>query len=431
MPEHPRRVALIRLGDELCELAGHLAAAEARWLCLLADFDREEGWAEYGCRSCAHWLSWKLGLDRRTAREKVLVARDLEDLPVIRAAFLAGGLTYAKVRAVTRIATPETDELLAEFAKVATGAHLETLGRGYRQSKTEGGSAEPPSTFVRYRVADDGSIVGSFRLPPAEGMVFVTALDAERRCQYDDVPLDERPEVDEQCAVALLAMANKDLADIDPSGNRFMITVHTDGPTLQGEETGRTPTIENGPDVDVATAQRLMCDAKVNRMVWGPGSEILDHGRNYRTSPPAQRRAVTARDKCCRIPGCGRTRHLKVHHIRWWTDDGLTDLSNLVLLCHEHHHLVHEGGWDLRGNANEALVFLDPDGRAVDPGSVTTTSDPETLPRINSEAGLDIEPDTVTSTWLGDRCDYDTVIIALLARERRAAEAANEFAEAA
>jgi hypothetical protein len=181
MAEHPRRVALIRLGDELCSLAGHLAAAEAQWLCLLAEFDREEGWAEYGCGSCAHWLSWKLGMDRRTAQEKLRVARALETLPVTRAAFLAGELTYCKVRAVTRIATPETDGELVEFAKVATGAHLATLGRGYRQSKgTDGGSAEPPA-YLRYRIDEDGSLVGTFRLPPAEGTVFLEGLDAERQ----------------------------------------------------------------------------------------------------------------------------------------------------------------------------------------------------------------------------------------------------------
>jgi hypothetical protein len=261
--------------------------------------------------------------------------------------------------------------------------------------------------------------------------VFLEGLNAERKRQFEDVPLDERPDLDEQAATALVSMAEADLADIDPSGTRFMITIHTDAPTLAGEDTGRVPTIDGGPDLDVATAQRVACDCKVNRMVWGPGSEILDHGRTYRTSPPAQRRAVIARDKCCRFPGCGRKRRLKVHHIRWWTDDGLTDLCNLVALCPQHHHLVHEGGWDLRGNANEAIVFFDQDGQPVDPCSTETASVPEVLPLVNTAIGLDIEPETVESTWLGERCDYDTIIIDLLARERRAAEAAREFTEAA
>ena len=420
---------MIRLGAELCLQAGHLAAAEARWLCLLAEFDREEGWAEYGCGSCAHWLSWKLGMDRRTAREKIRVARALEELPITKAAFMAGELTYCKVRAVTRIATPATDAELAEFAKVATGAHLATLGRGYRQSR--GGSAEPPRTFLRYRLDDDGSIVGSFRLPPAEGKVFLEGLNAERQRHYDEVPVDDRPDLDEQSAVALVAMAEADLADIDPAGSRFVITVHTDGPTLAGEDTGRIPTVEDGPDLEVATVLRLCCDAKVNRMVWGPDGEILDHGRTQRTVTPAQRRALMARDKCCRFPGCGRKRHLKAHHIRHWTDHGPSDLDNLVLLCSEHHHLVHEGGWDLRGNANHALVFYDQDGLPVDPGSRQTHSTADVIPLVNAAHGLDIDAQTVESTWLGERCDYDTMIIGLLARERQAAQTAVDLAEVA
>lgn len=173
MPESPRRVALIELGDVLCELAAHLAAAEARWLCLLADFDREEGWGEYGCGSCAHWLSWKLGIDRRTGQEKVRVARALEELPVTRAAFLAGELTYSKVRAVTRMATPATDEALAELAKIATGAHLERLSRGYRRTKRldeeDQAPADRPERYLRYEIQDDGSITGSFRLRGGRG----------------------------------------------------------------------------------------------------------------------------------------------------------------------------------------------------------------------------------------------------------------------
>jgi len=285
--------------------------------------------------------------------------------------------------------------------------------------------------FLRYRVDDDGSIVGSFRLPPAEGSVFLEGLDAERRRQYDDVPADQRPDLDGQAAAALVAMAEADLADIDPTGSQFMITIHTDAPTLAGEDTGRVPTVDGGPDLDVATAQRIACDAKVNRMVWGPGSEIIDHGRSQRTSPPAQRRAVLARDKHCRFPGCHRRRHLKLHHIRFWTDDGPTDLSNLVAECAEHHHLLHEGGWQVRGNANEALVYYDPDGRPVDPGSTPTSSTPDAVPLFNAAAGVDIDAQTVESTWAGERCDYDTIIIDLLARERRAAEAAIDLVEVA
>lgn len=96
MPESQNRVECIALGDELCELAGHLAAAEARWLVKLGEFDRREGWGQYGCGSCAHWLSWKLGIERRTGQDKVRVARALEVLSVIAGSFGRGELSYSK-----------------------------------------------------------------------------------------------------------------------------------------------------------------------------------------------------------------------------------------------------------------------------------------------------------------------------------------------
>src|SRR5690348_3892178 len=102
-PDEPPAVPLERLEAQLCELAGHLAAATCRFLVLLADFDARRGWASWEMNSCAQWLSWKCQLSSGTAREHVRVARALRDLPVIRARFAAAALSYAKVRALTRI----------------------------------------------------------------------------------------------------------------------------------------------------------------------------------------------------------------------------------------------------------------------------------------------------------------------------------------
>ena len=105
-PAEPHRVPLERVEAQICELAGHLAAATCRFLVLLADFDARRGWASWEMGSCAQWLSWKCQMSSGTAREHVRVARALRDLPVIRARFAAAKLSYAKVRALTRIAAP-------------------------------------------------------------------------------------------------------------------------------------------------------------------------------------------------------------------------------------------------------------------------------------------------------------------------------------
>src|ERR1700742_4475050 len=128
-PAEPARVPLERVEAQLCELAGHLAAATCRFLVLLADFDARRGWASWEMRSCSQWLSWKCQMSSGTAREHVRVARALPGLPVIRGEFAAGRLSYAKVRALTRIATPETDAALAEMASPMTGDQLERFAR--------------------------------------------------------------------------------------------------------------------------------------------------------------------------------------------------------------------------------------------------------------------------------------------------------------
>jgi hypothetical protein len=126
----PARVPLERLEAQICELAGQLAAATCRFLVLLADFDARRGWASWEMSSCAQWLSWKCQLSSGTAREHVRVARALRDLPVIRARFAAAALSYAKVRALTRIATAATE---AGLAGPMTANQLERFARAHRR----------------------------------------------------------------------------------------------------------------------------------------------------------------------------------------------------------------------------------------------------------------------------------------------------------
>ena len=132
-PDGPPVVPLERLEAQICELAGHLAAATCRFLVLLADFDARRGWASWEMNSCAQWLSWKCQLSSGTAREHVRVARALAGLPVIRSQFAAARLSYAKVRALTRIATAATEAGLAELAGPMTANQLERFARAHRQ----------------------------------------------------------------------------------------------------------------------------------------------------------------------------------------------------------------------------------------------------------------------------------------------------------
>src|SRR5881296_3889079 len=138
----PERVAeLEQLGDQIAELSAHLEAAGARLLDLIRDFDARGGW-NIGFRSCADWLSWRVGLATGAARERVRVARALATLPLLAQALARGELSYAKVRALTRVATPETEEQLLALGRAGTAAHVERLVRGWRRADRQAEARE-------------------------------------------------------------------------------------------------------------------------------------------------------------------------------------------------------------------------------------------------------------------------------------------------
>lgn len=120
------------LGDEIAELSAHLDAATARLLALIREFDTLGGW-NTGFRSCAAWLSWRVGLDLGAARERVRVAHALETLPRLAQALAQGELSDAKVRALTRVATAETEERLLAIGRAGTANHVERIVRGWRR----------------------------------------------------------------------------------------------------------------------------------------------------------------------------------------------------------------------------------------------------------------------------------------------------------
>src|SRR2546427_8109866 len=136
--------SLDRLGDEIAELSAHLDAATAHLLDLIREFDRRGGWNN-GFSSCAAWLSWRVGLDIGAARERVRVAHALETLPRLAQALARGELSYAKVRALTRVATPETEEGLLAVGRAGTPGHVERIVRGWRRAgRAAGARAEGP-----------------------------------------------------------------------------------------------------------------------------------------------------------------------------------------------------------------------------------------------------------------------------------------------
>jgi len=416
----PTAADLDRLGDEIAELSAHLDAATARLLTLLREFDARGGWAN-GCRSCAEWLSWRVGLDPGAARERVRVARALGELPQLAAALARGELSYSKVRALTRVATPETEARLLAVGRAGTAAHVERIVRAWRQVDRQ---VEAQEAAARHRRRSlqvypdaDGMIVVRGRLEPEAGALLLRALeaarealDARRRATAAESAEADPPTHGQQQADALTLVAETALEHgLDPgAGNeRYQVVVHVDAAVLADPQQPGQSALEDGLRVPAETSRRLACNATRVVMRDAGDDRVLDVGRRTRTIPPALRRALQARDRGCRFPGCG-VRHAQGHHIHHWANGGPTRLDNLALLCRRHHRAVHEEGYQVERDADGTLRFSTPRGQPLPevPAPPAVPANPaHALVAAHRARGLSIDGWTGCPDWLGERID--------------------------
>ena len=428
--ESGAEMPLERLEAEICELAGHLAAGECRWLLLLSEFDRREGWTGWGLRSCAHWVSHRCGVGLQAAREKLRVGRRLGELPLVREAFAAGELSYSKVRAVCRVARPETESTLLEMARYATTAQLEEIVRAYRsvvgQEERRQANDRHADRFARWHWDDDGSLVVSARLSPEDGAVVLAALEVG--CSALEAPgavesdsaeslLVEAKSADALVAVAKLALAAPDGAT-PPSAEIVVV----DRAVLAGHADEGRCYLDGCVAIAPETARRLACDATVVSLLEGADRTPLDVGRKRRTPPRRLRRALRRRDRGCRFPGCGHRRFLHAHHIEHWSAGGRTSFVNLILLCSRHHRLVHEGGYGIETPSDHVFVFLDPAGRVIPESAPTAPAVGPDVAHRNATSGLTITPESCHSLGGGEPYDLGLAVEALIMAQERSRE---------
>ncbi len=429
-PTDPADLPLERLEHELCELASHMEAGMARWLALVAEYDRRNGWwSWHGVRSLAEWIAWRCAVSPRAAREHVRVARALRELPKIAAAFARGELSYSKVRPLTRVATERTEADLIELAGHATAAQLERMLRGYERVTREEANASQEERELRWCWDSDGSLVIRARLPAEDGVAFLRALEssrsqirAEARAEVeedgsaeprdeDDPPLVASPpsNADALCRIAESFLARGPTPV--KGAERHHVIVHVDAHALSRDGPGRSR-LADGPAIAPEVARRLGCDASLSAIV-KRGRKVLSVGRRTRAIPAAIDRALRERDGGCRFPGCGRTRFVDAHHVHHWAHGGETSLDNLVLLCRHHHRLVHEGGFSVQRDGR-GLAFRDPLGSRIDPAPALPRGDHATLRRRNELAGLEIGADTLL-TGTGEKLDLPAAVDAVFA----------------
>ncbi len=368
------------LMDEAERLGRVIASALGTLLSAVGELDRRGAWRAEGATSSGAWVAQRLGVAEGTGRVWSHVAEKLWDLPHLAQGLRVGALSFDKVRAAVEIATPETDASILRQAEECTVRQIADLVRADREPGDEESESRHENRYLRFNDVRR-SITAQLT---EDAYALVRAAIADRAHAF---PSDGETRYDQRLADALVDLCRTrggrrrsgsvsgddgvggDGDGDEPrpspfrSGSKFLVIAHTDLALLQGG-TGRAE-IERMGLLSGEAIRRIGCDASVALALDDAFGHTMFEGRSKRFATQAQRHEVQRRDRRCRFPSCSNNTFTDVHHIVHWADQGTTDLSNLVTLCDHHHHRVHEGKWQVKGNANGILRFLGPSGRVM------------------------------------------------------------------
>ncbi len=423
------------LNAQLGLLCTHMYATDYQFLRCVRAWENVASLHVYGVKSTAHWLNARCGMAMGAAREKVRVARALPDLPKISEYFARGQISYSKVRAISRVATPENETFLLSVALRGTASHLERLTAAYRKLER----LHDPERLLKLRRErrlawhwdEDGMLNISGKLSPEDGALFIKCIESMRDFMYreegaadsEDSTESVHGVIQRDIQTAAPARRADALLRIVESGcqgepqalsgpERVQVVLHvpvaTDesgadaDPEIPEDLTIRQQShLDPGCVVAADTARRLCCDAARVLMVENGKGEPLSVRRLQRTVPWHIRKALLHRDGGCTFPGCTEQRYVDAHHIIHWADGGQTSLQNCTMLCRHHHRLVHEEGFGCERNEDGELVFTDPGGSVL---SASFRLDPTTYTSIvdlhrRQKLGISAETALASTEW--------------------------------
>jgi len=322
-----------------------------------AEFAASDVWDEDGSVSAIDWLRFNCHMTAGAAANAVAVGEILDQLPESHQAVVDGEIGFAHLAVMARTAEAlgeRFDErLLVEKAKENSPGKFFYICHHARHAADPKTYAAEQAEQVEQRKLKlstwmDGSLLISGVLDPVGGAAFRTALEplARKTGAHDDRDLERRQ------ADALVELAIG-------GGSQAQIQVTSSLETLLGLAGAPAAEMEFSLPVSSKTIERLACDSSIARVLLDSESVVIDVGRSKRVVSEPGRRALKARDGSCRWPGCDRPASWSAaHHVVHWIHGGTTDLDNLILLCHRHHWMVHEGNWQLvRGDDGRMLTI--------------------------------------------------------------------------
>jgi uncharacterized protein DUF222/HNH endonuclease len=348
------------LALDLPEVSGCLNLLQLKFSKMATSFAATDEYDVQGSLSTIHWIRLDCNVAAGAAADRVTVGEQLEHVPESADAIAAGDIRFAHLALIAREAEALSESGNRQFDETALLAKAKDYSVGrfrnfchhQRHAGDPAGYAAAQAEAVESRslslnTGEGGMLWIRGVLDPEGGAILKTALDplAARAGKHNDRKRDHR------LADALVELAQH--------GQRSQLQVTASLETLLQRAGASAADVELSLPLSDAAVECLARDCNVTRLLLAANSQVIDVGRSSRTVQAPTRRALDARDKGCRWPGCDRPASwTAAHHLVHWSRGGPTDLSNLVLLRHRHHWLVYEGGWQLvKADEGELLAI--------------------------------------------------------------------------
>ncbi|HEY0829866.1 MAG TPA: DUF222 domain-containing protein [Candidatus Dormibacteraeota bacterium] len=324
-----------------------------------AEFAAGDAWDEDGSVSAIDWLRFHCHMNAGAAANSIAVGELLERIPESHQAVVDGEIGFAHLATMARTAEALGDrfdeKVLVEKAKESSPGKFFYICHHARHAADPKAYAAEQAEQVEQRRLKlskwmDGSVLISGQLDPIGGAAVLTVLEPLARKSGPD---------DERCLERRNADALVELAS--GGGSQAQIQVTSSLETLLALAGAPAAEMEHCLPVSSKTIERLGCDSSIARVLLNSESLVIDVGRSKRVVSEPGRRALTARDGHCTWRECDRpASRSAAHHLVHWLHGGTSDLDNLILLCHRHHWMVHEGGWQIVRGENGKIVTIPP-----------------------------------------------------------------------
>jgi len=349
-----------------------------------AAFASTDEYDELGFVSPIDWIRFNCHMTSGAAAASVAVGRTMDRLPRSVEAVSQGEIGLAHVTVMARTAEALKDRFderpLIEYAREHTPGKFHFYCQHAKHAADADGYAETEADQAQSRRLSlstwiDGSMVLSGVLDAFGGAALRAALEplAHRSGEHDKRERGQR-----------LADALVELASGGPHPASIQVTSSVE--TLLGLAGAAAADMEFSLPISSKIVERLACDCSVTRVLLDSESAVIDVGRAKRVVSGPARRALAARDGTCRWPGCDRPASwTAAHHVVHWVHGGTTDLDNLILLCHRHHWMVHEGKWQLVRSDDGRMLAIPPTVRF----GMAAASRPDPQPEPFGDEGVD------------------------------------------